>query len=109
MKTKEELNALKEEVETESKERQKLTEEELEQVTGGNDSSQLPVKSEQYGYISVNSHCPVCNKGIMRRFYYPGGSYLRCSSINDQVHADRKIDWCGWSIDEKTGLPAIGG
>ena len=37
MKTKEELNALKEEVEveTESKERQKLTEEELAQVSGG--------------------------------------------------------------------------
>ena len=36
MKTKEELNALKEkEVETESKEPRKLTEEELAQVTGG--------------------------------------------------------------------------
>ena len=36
MKAKKELNALKEkEVETKSKERQKLTEEELEQVSGG--------------------------------------------------------------------------
>ena len=35
MKTKEELNALKAEVETVSKERQKLTEEELAQVNGG--------------------------------------------------------------------------
>ena len=34
-KTQEELNALKAEVETVSKERQKLTEEELAQVTGG--------------------------------------------------------------------------
>ena len=35
MKTKKERNALKKEVETESKERQKLTEEELAQVSGG--------------------------------------------------------------------------
>ena len=35
MKTKEELNALKEEVETENEKLQKLTPEELEQVTGG--------------------------------------------------------------------------
>ena len=35
MKTKEELNALKEEVETVSKKLHELTEEELEQVTGG--------------------------------------------------------------------------
>ena len=35
MKTKEELNAMKKEVETVSKKLHKLTEEELEQVTGG--------------------------------------------------------------------------
>ena len=35
MKTKEKLNALKEEVETESKQRFELTEEELAQVSGG--------------------------------------------------------------------------
>ena len=35
MKTKEELNTLKEEVETLNKKLQELTEEELEQVTGG--------------------------------------------------------------------------
>ena len=37
MKTKEELNALKEEVETLNKKLHELTEEELEQVTGGLD------------------------------------------------------------------------
>ena len=37
MKTKEELNALKEEVETVSRKLHELTEEELEQVTGGFD------------------------------------------------------------------------
>ena len=35
MKSKEELNALKEEVETQNKQRRELTEEELEQVSGG--------------------------------------------------------------------------
>ena len=35
MKTKEELNALKEEVETQNKKLHELTDEELEQVTGG--------------------------------------------------------------------------
>ena len=38
MKTKEELNALKEEVEAESKEPRKLTEEELAQVSGGSEN-----------------------------------------------------------------------
>ena len=38
MKTKEELNTLKEEVETLNKKLRELTEEELEQVTGGWDS-----------------------------------------------------------------------
>ena len=37
MKTKEELNALKEEVETLNKKLHELTEDELEQVTGGGD------------------------------------------------------------------------
>ena len=35
MKSKEELNVLKEEVETQNKQRRELTEEELEQVSGG--------------------------------------------------------------------------
>ena len=38
MKSKEELNALKEEVETVNEKLQELTEEELEQVTGGSNS-----------------------------------------------------------------------
>ena len=42
MKTKEELNALKEEVETQNKELHELTEEELAQVSGGN--GRLPYK-----------------------------------------------------------------
>ena len=41
MKTKEELNALKEEVEAESKQRRELTDEELAQVTGGYQKAQV--------------------------------------------------------------------
>ena len=44
MKTKEELNKLKEEVETVNEKLQELTEEELEQVCGGN---KLEFKSEE--------------------------------------------------------------
>ena len=43
MKTQEELNALKEEVETVSKKLHELTEEELEQVTGGGPLDYLTV------------------------------------------------------------------
>ena len=42
MKTKEELNALKEEVETVSKKLHELTDEELAQVSGGVDVSRAP-------------------------------------------------------------------
>ena len=51
MKTKEELNALKEEVETLNKKLHELTDEELEQVAGGK-------KSIKYGT------CPICNKYV---------------------------------------------
>ena len=54
MKTKEELNALKEEVETVNKKLQDLTEEELEQVTGGRPSAGIP--------LSVLSTAPVLLK-----------------------------------------------
>ena len=43
MKTKEELNALKEEVETINKKLHELTEEELAQVSGGNTLNRPPV------------------------------------------------------------------
>ena len=43
MKTKEELNILKEEIETVSKKRRELTDEELEQVAGGNSYSEQQV------------------------------------------------------------------
>ena len=62
MKNKEELNALKEkEVETKSKERQKLTDEELAQVSGGisvddlvrNKSSYMRIDRANNGYAHV--------------------------------------------------------
>ena len=53
MKTKEELNALKEEVETVGKKLTELTEEELEQVTGGETEGM-----RDYGVLV--GHCPNC-------------------------------------------------
>ncbi|MDO4983503.1 MAG: bacteriocin [Eubacteriales bacterium] len=58
MKTKEELNALKEEVETVSRKLAELSEEELSQVTGGiiND------KDDQ--------SCPFCGQKIQHQYFY---------------------------------------
>ena len=68
MKTKEKLNALKKEVETESKERQKLTDEELEQVNGG---VGLLIMLGSIGLISSGGtmNCPYqgCNSIIASR------------------------------------------
>ena len=77
MKTKEELNALKEKVETMSRKRQELTEEGLEKVSGGLDFPSYSLKctcpdclinSNTYfsGGISGDENgmpCPVCNNG----------------------------------------------
>ena len=49
MKTKEELNALKEEVETLNKKLHELTEEELAQVSGGGKPIPLPIIPNEYG------------------------------------------------------------
>ena len=51
MKTKEELNALKEEVETVNRKRHELTEEELEKVTGGREYVLTDAQIEQGGYL----------------------------------------------------------
>ena len=51
MKTKEELNALKEEVETVSKKLHELTEEELAQVTGGNIEQEIKNLAKQHFQI----------------------------------------------------------
>ena len=51
MKTKEELNALKEEVETVNRKRHELTEEELEKVTGGREYVLTDAQIEQGGYF----------------------------------------------------------
>ena len=51
MKTKEELNALKEEVETVNRKLHELTEEELEKVTGGREYVLTDAQIEQGGYF----------------------------------------------------------
>ena len=66
MKTKEELNALKEEVETLNKKLAELTEEELEQVTGG----------EEPG-VRTTMYCDAC-EGLMGWIGDYLGQYFDC-------------------------------
>ena len=60
MKTKEELNALKEEVETLNKKLAELTEEELEQVSGGEADNSCPKNLEKMDPDCVNPRFNVC-------------------------------------------------
>ena len=63
MKTKEELNALKEEVETVSRKLHELTDEELKQVSGGISSGYIYVCSvnARHYQSETDGYCPVCN------------------------------------------------
>ena len=63
MKTKEELNALKEEVETQNRKLHELTEEELEQVSGGSDeplgsSGVLYDRPHRHEAVNPDDGCP---------------------------------------------------
>ena len=85
MKSKEELNALKEEVESESKERQKLTDEELAQVSGGI-------------ILSATFKCPICGATEVKTVNSdsPGFEYTRggdgwCDICNKAM--DRITPW----------------
>ena len=51
MKSKEELNALKEEIESVNEKLQELTEEELEQVTGGGTPIGLPIVAHDFNFL----------------------------------------------------------
>ena len=68
MKTKEELNALKEEVETLNKKLAELTEEEFSQVTGGINND----KDDQ--------ECPLCGQIIQYQYFYC--HYMECIKKN---------------------------
>ena len=81
MKTKEELNALKEEVETLNKKLTELTNEELEQVTGGEiQTDECPCR---YGFQSANKQCfkKNCGKAIIS-----WGSTLECRAYGQTVY-----------------------
>ena len=56
MKTKEELNALKEEVETLNKKLAELTEEELNQVTGGVNPTDFTIGQDQAFFQYIREH-----------------------------------------------------
>ena len=68
MKTKEELNALKEEVETLNKKLAELTEEELAQVSGGIYPTWIP----------VDESCPEFNSGTTCPMSIMKGKYDNC-------------------------------
>ena len=59
MKTKEELNAIKEDVETLNKKLKELTEEELNQVTGGG-SEQIGYAAELSAFSTAHYYCREC-------------------------------------------------
>ena len=79
MKTKEELNALKKEVEAMNKKLAELTEEELKQVSGGAPMNRVLTKTQlvcpdcgyvlaEYplgtSYMLFDLYCPVCKKNV---------------------------------------------
>ena len=80
MKTKEELNALKEEVETLNKKLHELTEEELEQVSGGN----VPVAPGGHPTYSFknNPTSTYCGATEEMRLYYAGWGYCDNCKFN---------------------------
>ena len=76
MKTQEELNALKEEVETVSKKLHELTKEELSQVTGGiindKDDQSCPLCGQKIQHQYFNRHLMECIKKNARGGIIPG-------------------------------------
>ena len=86
MKTKEELNALKEEVETLNKKLAELTEEELAQVAGGGEGKKAPLNM---------TTCPFCGGGITYNGTAPQGDtlYFNCGKCGDMIYLIRTSYW----------------
>ena len=80
MKTKEELNALKEEVETLNKKLHELTEEELKQVSGGD--GDMPCVTELTDELIKSGNFLVSNDG----FWYKNEYYEVISAIGTMAH-----------------------
>ena len=89
MKTKEELNALKEEVETVSKKLHELTEEELAQVSGGGEVKKAPLNMTK---------CPFCGGGITYTGASPQGDLLEfnCGNCGDMIYVILSSCWAKW-------------
>ena len=85
MKTKEELNALKEEVETLNKKLHELTEEELAQVSGG-EAIKAPLNMTK---------CPFCGGGITYIGTSPQGDtlYFDCGNCGRMIYVIRGGYW----------------
>ena len=89
MKTKEELNALKEEIETLKKKLAELTGEELEQVTGG------------VGDGDDDDRCPFCGRDdIDYRYSYRWCDYWVCPNCGPLTYFFQERRWeKGWIHD----------
>ena len=81
MKTKEELNELKEEVEAVNKKLHELTEEELKQVSGGGDGD-MPCVTELTDELIKSGNFLVSNDG----FWYKNEYYEVISAIGTMAH-----------------------
>ena len=79
MKTKEELNALKEEVEALNQKLAELSEEEIAQVSGG----------ESYGTLSV---CPYCGGRLEIHPWYSDPNVYRCVSCRKTIREVEPVD-----------------
>ncbi len=101
MKTKEELNALKNEVEALNKKLAELTKTELELVSGGLIGSGMPV--------DITIACPVCGGKMMGTYDWETHTFtgIHCCSLYDFGYGgsitsdehDRMIV-CGWDLEK---------
>lgn len=86
MKTKEELNALKEEVETMNRKLAELTEEELIEVTGGsnpNEHNVMLTEEAPVGAAGKIKNCPYCNAIVTFNSVHHG--YATCPNCGASV------------------------
>ena len=89
MKTKEELNALKEEVEALNKKLAELSVEELAQVSGGGEVKKAPLNMTK---------CPFCGGGITYTGANPQGDtlYFNCGNCGDMIYVILSSCWAKW-------------
>lgn len=89
MKTTDELNALKEEVETMNKKLHELTEEELGQISGGAD------KNIAFGYATISSLDGITTEDAPEGFILNGVKYTRAYMTSRDANGNIFEIYCG--------------